>query len=193
MLNKNVSLDSYFLPSPLFLSFFCFLIFLFTFLSFTWESIYVHSFIYGLWNKSFQFVSFLFWKYIYIYNFQYLVRVEGKRVLSCTYLFERFSSQVSFFYGRAAFLYNLAEGPFCYLLSKDSILLFPGAWLTWRPSLANVCPELKILFQISSDEKVLFFFFFGAKGSANHLALLSLCHPVKLLQWPTFPSPSNQL
>ena len=23
---------------------------------------------------------------------------------------------------------------------------FPGAWLTWRPSLANVCPVLKILF-----------------------------------------------
>ena len=75
--------------------------------------------------------------------------------------------------------------PFCYLQSKDSVLLFPGAWLNWRPSLANVCPELtilpagegtrsfcyksarlftptsvlklKILFQISSDEKVLFF------------------------------------
>ena len=38
------------------------------------------------------------------------------------------------------------EGAFCYLLSKDPVLLFPGAWLTWCPSLANICPELKILF-----------------------------------------------
>ena len=64
--------------------------------------------------------------------------------------------QFPFFYGRAAFSRIWREVPFCHLLSKDSVLLFPGAWLTWRPSLANICPELKILFQISSDEKVLF-------------------------------------
>ena len=79
------------------------------------------------------------------------------------------SSFFLFFLLRArAFLKNLAEGPFCYLLFKDSILLFRGAWLTWPPSLANVCPELKILFQISSDEKVLFF---GAKGSDQSFGL----------------------
>ena len=49
--------------------------------------------------------------------------------------------------------------------------------------------KLKIPFQTPSDEKALFF---GAKGSANHLALLSLCHPVMPPQWPTLPSLSNR-
>ena len=40
----------------------------------------------------------------YIYDFQYLGRVEGKTVLSCTYLFEGFTSQVPFFSGQTAFL-----------------------------------------------------------------------------------------
>ena len=44
-------------------------------------------------------VFFLFWIYIYTCNFQYLGRVEGKTVLSCTYLFKGFTSQVPFFYG----------------------------------------------------------------------------------------------
>ena len=56
------------------------------------------------------------------------------------------SSRVPFFYGRVAFSRIWLKVPFCYLLFKDSVLLFFGAWLTWRPSLANVCPKLKILF-----------------------------------------------
>ena len=47
---------------------------------------------------------------------------------------------------------------------------FPGVWLTWCPSLANVCLVLKILFQISSDEKVLFF---SAKGSGQSFGSFS--------------------
>ena len=39
-----------------------------------------------------------------MYNFQYLGRVKGKTVLNCTYLFEGFTSQIPFFYGRLAFL-----------------------------------------------------------------------------------------
>ena len=107
---------------------------------------------------------------------------------------------------------------------KGSVLLFPEAWLTWRPSLANVCPELKILFagkrnrnfhadfypktsilklftptsilklkilfQISSDEKVLF----GAKGFGQSFGFFFFLYfpPVGLLQWPSFPSLSNR-
>ena len=95
----------------------------------------------------------------------------------------------------------MAEGA-CYLLSKDSVLLFPAARLTWHPSLANVCPELKILFagerarsfgyssahlftptsvlklkipfQIFSDEKALFLV---RKALANHLASFLLSSP----------------
>ena len=74
------------------------------------------------------------------------------------------------FTGRVAFSRIRLKAPFCYFLSKDSVLLFPGTWLIWRPSLANVYPELKILFQITSDEKVLFL---ALKGQANHLAFSS--------------------
>ena len=94
---------------------------------------------------------------------------------------------------------------------------FPGAWLTWSPSLANFCPELKILlagvrprvlanksahlftpnyvlklkslFQISSDEKILFS---ALKASANHLApSSSTTSSGHATQWPTLPSPST--
>ena len=71
------------------------------------------------------------------------------------------------FTGESHFFRIWLKAPTCYLLSNDSILLFPGAWLTWRPPPASVCPELKILFQISSDEKVLFL---ALKALANHLA-----------------------
>ena len=57
-------------------------------------------------------------------------------------------------------------------------------------SLADCCPKTKSPFpNFPLTKRVLFF---GAKGSANHLALLSLCHPVMLLQWPTHPSLSNR-
>ena len=165
---------------------FFFLSFLFTFLLLEEVSKSTCSFTVDKTNLFSLFLSFS----EYIYNFQYLGRVEGKTVLSCTYLYERFPSQIPFFYGRAVFLYNLAEGDSVIFCPKILFYSFPGAWLTWRSFLAKVCPELKILFagerarsfgdssahlftpisvlkltilfQISSDEKVLFF---GAKGS----------------------------
>ena len=106
MWNTNVSLDSHFLHSPLFLSFFCFLLFHFTFLSFYFSFFYLRKYIsplipLRLMKQIFSVSFFPFLNiYIYIYNFQYLWRVEAKTVLSCSYLFEGFTSQVPFFYGR---------------------------------------------------------------------------------------------
>ena len=107
-------------------------------------------------------------------NFQYLGRVEGKNsfklYLSCrrVYFSGAFllrTSDIPPESARSAFLLTTVQS-FCSRLFTG--YSFPGAWLTWRPSLANVCPELKILFQISSNEKVLFF---GSKRSGQSFGL----------------------
>ena len=155
-----------------FLSFF-FLSFLSFYFSFFYLRKYLSPLIHLRLMKQIFSVSFLpflnIYIYIYIYNFKYLGRVEGKTILSCTYLFEGFTS----FTGERHFSRIWLKMPFCYLLSKDSILLFPGAWLTWSPPLAmdrpwqevdtksaKLCPELK--------KRVLFF---GAKGLGQSFGL----------------------
>ena len=45
------------------------------------------------------------------------------------------------------------SAPFCWLLSKDSVLLFLWETELASLSLANICPELNFLFQIFSNEK----------------------------------------
>ena len=141
VLNTNISLDSPFLFSPFFfLSFFFFFILLFFFLL-EKESKSTHSFTVDETNLFSFFLSF----FEYRDNFQYLGRVEGKAVL-VVLIFSNASSQVPFFYGRAAFSRIWLKAPFAICPTKNSALLFSGALRTWRPSLANVFPELKILF-----------------------------------------------
>ena len=80
--------------------------------------------------------------------------------------FNGFTSQIPFFYVRAAFCRTWLEGT-CYLLFKDSFSIFPGAG--WKPTSLSVdfYPQTEFFIPISSDEK-------GttstAKASANHLA-----------------------
>ena len=84
MLNTNVSLSSFFFSFFL-LSFFSFLFFILFFLLLEKVSKSTRSFTVDETNLSSLFLSFS----EYIYNFQYLGRVEGKTVLRCTYLFRR--------------------------------------------------------------------------------------------------------
>ena len=102
--------------------------------------------------------------------------------------FNGFTSQIPFFYGGAAFCRTWLEGT-CYLLSKDSVPLFPpGAG--WKPTSLSVdfCPQTEFFIPISSYEKSTTS---GAKASANHLAPFSSStgHGT---QWPTFPSPPTR-
>ena len=83
-----------------FFSFFPFLFFILFFLLLEGVSKSTRSFTVDETNTFNLFLSFS----EYIYNFQKLGRVEGKTVLSCTYLFEGFTLQIPFFYGQAAFI-----------------------------------------------------------------------------------------
>ena len=146
MLNTNVTLDNPFLLSP----FFSFFSFFFSFLSFYFSFFYLIKslcpFVHLRLRKQIilvLFLSFSIYICIYIYNFQYLGRVGEKAVLAVL-IFSKASSQAPFL--RASGISQESGWRrFCYRLSKDSVLLFSGTLLTWRPSLANVCPELKIL------------------------------------------------
>ena len=79
---------------------FFFFSFLFFSLYFTFFYLrkYLSPLVHLWWAK--QIFSVFFFAFLNIYSFQYLGRVEGKKVSSCTYLFEGFTSQVPFFYGR---------------------------------------------------------------------------------------------
>ena len=117
MLNTNVSLLS-------FLSFFLSSFFLFFSFSLYFSFFYLREYLSPLIHLRFMkqifsvsFFPFLnIYIYMYMHNFQYLRRVEGKTVLSCTYLFEVFT----FLTGER---HSVESG--CYLLSKDSVLLLP--------------------------------------------------------------------
>ena len=109
-----------------------------------------------------------------------------KSTLNCTYLFEG-SFSGSFLLRAGSISLESGWRRFCYLLSKDSVLLFPR-------SLANLA---SISCQWLSRTKDPFpnflwrkgtIFFFCAKGSANHLASFFFLSPFGLLQWPTFPN-----
>ena len=90
---------SLFLLFP-FLSFFLSFLFFSLYFSFFYFRKYLSQLVHLRWTKqifSFSFFPFLnIYIYIYIYIFQYLGRVEGKTVLSCTYLFEGFLRFFSF-------------------------------------------------------------------------------------------------
>ena len=164
VLNTNVSLSSFSF------SFFSFLYTFFLLLEKVSKS--THSFTVDETNLFSLFHSFSEYIYIYIYNFQYLGRVEGKTVLRCTYLFEGFTSHIPFSCTWVTSLQNRLGQPFCWLLSKDSVLCFLLGFSELRAVDRRLCPptsvlKLKSLFQISSDKKVLFS---ALKTSANHLA-----------------------
>ena len=55
---------------------------------------------------------------------------------------------------------------------------FPGAWLNWRLSLANVCPELNFLFQTSAIEKDGVW----TMGQSFGFFLLPPFHPVTIIE-----------
>ena len=74
----------------------------------------------------------------------------------------RLNFQVPFFYGRATSPESAESALSAVFCPKDSVLIFlletfSRDWLNWCLSLANVCPELNFLFQISSNEKMAFF------------------------------------
>ena len=140
-----MSLTSPFLLSPFF--FLSFFFYLRKCLSHRAEAFNkVHSLIYCWWNRILSVSLFLFW----IHIIPILRKGRRKNSLSCTYLWQGLISRLLSFTGEWH-PQNLAERAF--LMSSVQRLCstlftgdFPGAWLNWRLSLANVCPEVKILF-----------------------------------------------
>ena len=175
-----------------------FLLFFSLYFSFFYLREYLSPLVHLRWTKKLFSVSFFPFLYIYIYNFQYLGRVEGKTVLSCTYRFQRVYFSCSFLLRTSDIhlrigwvslsadycpksLFYAFYGPPGALANKSAHLFTPTAVL-----------KLKSLFQISSDEEVLLL---ALKASASHLAsffLISISSG-HITQWPTFPSLSNQL
>ena len=170
MLNGNVSLSSFF---DFFLSsFISFFLLFFLLLEKVFKS--THSFMVYETNLFSFFLSFS--EYIYTYNFQYLGRLEGKTVLSCTYLFDGFNSQVPFFYGRVTSPSESAGSTFLLtIVQRFCSMLFTGhspvAGCRTDVFIRRLLTaKLKILFQISSNERL---------GQSFGLFLpLSLFHPV---------------
>ena len=121
------------------------LFFFLFFLSLEKVSKSTHSFTVYETNLFSFFLSFS--EYIYTYNIQYLGRVEGKIVLSCTYLFEGFTLQVPFFYGQVtspsesaglAFLLTTVQR-FCSMLFLHGNS--PGAGCRPMSLFVDFCPQ----------------------------------------------------
>ena len=144
------------------------------------------------------------------YNASIFRKGRRKNSLSCTYLWQGLIFRFLSFTGEwhpqnlaeCTFLLSFVQR-FCSLLFTDD---FHRAWLNWRLSLANVCPELKILLAGEGTSRSLvisqhifprrllssnwrFFskfpltkrYHFGAKGSiANHLTFSFSHHSIRL-------------
>ena len=101
------------------------------------------------------------------------------------------------FYGRVTSPESAESVPFYWLLSKDSVLIFlretfTRSWLNWRLSLANVCPELKFLFQFPLTKKMAFW---PNRLLANHLpfSFPHYSNQVRMPEWPGFVTLFNRL
>ena len=162
----------------------------FSFLSFTWESILVHSFIYGWWNKSFQFLSFLFWMHI-IPIFR---KGRRKNSSSCTYLCEGYFSG-SFLLRASGILQNLAEGAFlissvqrfCSTLSRSlakSASISCQCLSRTKDPFPNFLWRKGIIFGAKgSGQSFGFFFFFYFLRSCYYSDLNSLLCPTDYRSW----------
>ena len=87
--------------------------------------------------------SIYFFPFLNTYNFQYLERLGGKTVLRCTYLFRRVHFLDSFLLRGVQHFFRIWQEGTCYLLSKDSVPLFPrnfgDSFITSRH--ADCCPS----------------------------------------------------
>ena len=134
----------------------------------------------------------------YIYNFQYLGRVEGKTVLSCTYLFRRVYFSYSFLLctcdispesAGSAFLLTTVQR-FCSML-----FTVPAGALGCRSTSlsADFCPQTENPFPNFLWRKGTIFRRLRLGQSFGLFFFFFLSISFGLLQWPTFPSLSNQL